>query len=70
MPTQRPRSAERGLFHNGDEGRLPLTVHRTVKTAATILGYPGRQGMPTQKPPTVVGGFFQIEKGNGLFCLK
>ena len=36
MPTQRPRSAERGLFHNVDEGRLPLTVHRTVKTAATI----------------------------------
>lgn len=45
MPTQRTRSEERGLFHNVDEGHLPLTVHRTVKTAATILGLPRKIGI-------------------------
>ena len=53
MPTQGPRSAERGLFHNVDEGRLPRKIGIKWKLMAgrKTVGFTVQLALKIQIPP-------------------
>ena len=65
MPTQRPRSEERGLFHKERRGKSAFDSPQDCQDGSdNTLAYPGRQGMPTQRTRSEERGLFHnVDEG-------